>query len=214
MRHRVLGKQLSRNTSHRKALRRNMASSLIQYGAIRTTEAKAKELRPFIEKIITIAREGTLHARRRIIKILQDRDIYSYDESEKDFVPEDKTVVEKLFDEVAPRYVDRPGGYTRIIRLADRRIGDGGVQVILQLIDDASEMVEQRVGGKRKKRAEKRHAAADQTQTQEAPAEEVTEETPAGEAVAADETAEEVQETQAPAEEASGDDGKKTDAAE
>jgi large subunit ribosomal protein L17 len=161
MRHRVAGKQLSRTTSHRKALRRNMAASLFQHGAIRTTEAKAKELRPFVERLITIARQGTLHARRRIIKLMQDREIYSYDESQKDFVPDDKTIVQKLFDEVAPRYVDRPGGYTRIIRLSERRIGDGGVQVVLQLVDDTTETAGGKTSGRREKQAAKRHAAVE-----------------------------------------------------
>ena len=130
MRHRISGKQLSRTTSHRKALRRNLAASLIQHGAIRTTEAKAKELRPFVERLITVARQGTLHARRRVISMLQDRDMV---DDEGNLL--DKTVVGKLIDEVAPKYVSRNGGYTRIIRLSDRRIGDGGVQVLLQLVE-------------------------------------------------------------------------------
>ena len=161
MRHRVAGKQLSRTTSHRKALRRNMAASLFQHGAIRTTEAKAKELRPFVERLITIARQGTLHARRRVIQIMQDREMYSYDESEKDFVSDDKTVVQKLFDEVAPRYIDRPGGYTRIIRLSDRRIGDAGVQVLLQLVDDTTDAAGGKTSGRREKQAGKRHTAVE-----------------------------------------------------
>ncbi|MCD4825418.1 MAG: 50S ribosomal protein L17 [Phycisphaerae bacterium] len=190
MRHRVAGKQLSRTTSHRKALRRNMAASLFQYGAIRTTEAKAKELRPFVEKLITIARQGTLHARRQVIKLLQDREMFSFDETKKNYEPEDKTVVQKLFDEIAPRYVDRPGGYTRIIRLADRRIGDAGVQVMLQLIEETAEADEGNVSGRRKKRAAKRRAAAEEaTKGEEKP--ETTEE--------AEEASEEVAE--APAEE-------------
>ena len=133
MRHRVSGKQLNRTPSHRKAMRRNMAASLFQHGAIRTTEAKAKELRRFVERLITIARQGTLHARRRVIRLLQDRNMTN-DEGEL----EDQAVVQKLFDEIAPRYVDRPGGYTRIIRIAERRIGDASVQVILQLVDETS----------------------------------------------------------------------------
>jgi large subunit ribosomal protein L17 len=133
MRHRVSGKQLSRTTGHRKALRRNMAASLIQHGAIRTTEAKAKELRRFVERLITVAREGTLHARRRAAAMLQDRDMI--DDEGKLL---EKTVVQKLFDEVAPRYAARTGGYTRIVRLSDRRIGDGGVQVLLQLVEQPS----------------------------------------------------------------------------
>ncbi len=186
-------------------MRRNMASSLIQHGAIRTTEAKAKELRPFIEKLITVAREGTLHARRRVIKILQDRDMYSYDATESDYVQEDKTVVQKLFDEVAPRYVDRPGGYTRIIRVSDRRIGDGGVQVILQLIDESSDMVEERVTGRRKKRAEKRHAAVGKAQPEAAAVKE-----DAAEAVTAEDA---VEDTDAPAEETAGEGEENKDAA-
>jgi large subunit ribosomal protein L17 len=137
MRHRVFGKQLSRNTAHRRSLRRNMAASLFQHGTIRTTVVKAKELRSFVEKLITLARRGTLDARRRVIAILRDRDIHTWDATEKDYVLEDKTVVQKLFDEIAPRYATRPGGYTRIIHLADRRIGDGGEQVLLQLVEQA-----------------------------------------------------------------------------
>jgi len=110
-----------------------MAASLIQHGAIRTTETKAKELRPFVERLITVAREGTLHARRRVLAMLQDRDMV---DNEGNLA--EKTVVQKLFDEVAPRYASRSGGYTRIVRLADRRIGDGGVQVLFQLVEQPS----------------------------------------------------------------------------
>jgi len=131
MRHSNAGRQLSRNSAHRKALRRNMAASLVQHGAIRTTGPKAKELRRFAERLITIAREGTLHARRRVISLLRDR---AMTDNDGEFL--DKTVVQKLFDEIAPKYVDRPGGYTRIIRLAERRIGDAGEQVLLQLVEE------------------------------------------------------------------------------
>ena len=136
MRHRVAGKQLSRDTEHRKALRRNLAASLFQHGTIRTTVVKAKELRSFIEKIITIARRNTLHARRLVISMLRDRDMYRWDDARKDYVSEDKTVVQKLFGEIGPRYVNRPGGYTRIIHIAERRIGDAGKQVLLQLVEE------------------------------------------------------------------------------
>lgn len=157
MRHRIFGKRLSRTTSHRKALRRNMAASLIEHGTIRTTEAKAKELRPFVEKLITLAKSGTLHARRQVITAMPDRNMFDAEGG-----PLDKTVVQKLFDELAPRYADRPGGYTRIIHLSERRIGDGGVQVLLQLIEADSSQA----GGKpaaqsrRKRRAGKRREAA------------------------------------------------------
>ena len=132
MRHRVFGKQLSLNTAHRKALRRNMAASLFEHEAIRTTETKAKELRPFVERLITMARRNTLHARRQVIAALQDRAMADKD---KEGELLDQSVVQKLFSEIAPRYANRPGGYTRIIRLADRRIGDAGKQVLLQLVE-------------------------------------------------------------------------------
>jgi len=108
-----------------------MAASLIQHGAIRTTATKAKELRGFVERLITIARRNTLHARRQVIAALQDR--YMTDD-EGEFL--DQTVVQKLFSEVAPKYASRPGGYTRIIHLSDRRIGDAGRQVLLQLVEE------------------------------------------------------------------------------
>ena len=155
MRHRVSGKQLSRTTSHRKALRRNMAASLIQHGAIRTTEAKAKELRSFVERVITTAKKGSLHARRRVISQLSDR---AMTDNDGEFL--DKSVVQKLFDEVAPRYVDRPGGYTRIIRLDERRIGDAGQQVILQLVEESSDRPSSSEGASRRKaRAARREKA-------------------------------------------------------
>jgi large subunit ribosomal protein L17 len=165
MRHRISGKQLSRNTSHRKALRRNMAIALFQHGAIRTTEVKAKELKSFVEKIITMARKGTLHARRIISAELGNRggvrgEMFRV-ENGRDEVMEEKGILQKLFDDIAPRYANRPGGYTRIIRLAERRIGDAGKQVVLQLVEDSSEKSggEAATGGTRRRRAAKRSAA-------------------------------------------------------
>jgi len=133
MRHRVKGRQLSRTSAHRKALRRDMAASLIEHGAIRTTPAKAKEVRPFVEKLITLAKKGTLHARRQVIALLGDRAMVDKDNPDE---LSDMTIVQKLFNEVAPRYADREGGYTRIIHLPERRIGDSGQQVLLQLIEE------------------------------------------------------------------------------
>ncbi len=133
-----------------------MAASLIQHGAIRTTEPKAKELRRFVERLITIAREGTLHARRRVLAKLNDRNMMGDDGDSLE-----QTVVQKLFDDVAPRFVDRPGGYTRIIRLDERRIGDAAQQVILQLIEESSVSAGSGQGtSRRKRRALKRHEAA------------------------------------------------------
>lgn len=126
-----------------------MAASLIQHGAIRTTEPKAKELRRFVEKLITTAKKGTLHARRLVLAQINDR---AMADDNGDFL--DKTVVQKLFDEVAPKYADRHGGYTRIIRLSERRIGDAGTQVILQLVDLAEAKPEAKPAGRGKKAAE------------------------------------------------------------
>ncbi len=148
MRHRKAGKQLSRTTSHRKAMRRNLAASLIEHGAVRTTTAKAKEIRPFVERLITIARTGTLHARRRVIALLCDRGIADVESGELS----EQTIVGKLFDEVAPQYVNRPGGYTRIIHLPERRIGDAGKQVLLQLVEHADKQSNKKAEKKKKKK--------------------------------------------------------------
>ena len=163
MRHRVAGRQLSRNTSHRKALRMNMAASLFEHGAIRTTVAKAKELRGFVEKLITLAKKGTLAARRMVITKMRDRDIYTLNEAKTDTDLADKSVVQKLFDEIAPRYATRPGGYTRIIRLAERRLGDAGKQVILQLVEETKVDAADAKGGtsRRRRRTAKRRQAID-----------------------------------------------------
>ncbi len=157
MRHRIAGRKLNRTSSHRKAMRRNMAASLFEHGAIRTTETKAKDVRPFVERLITIARKGTLHARREVISILGDRNMADVN---GDLL--DKTVIAKLFDDIAPRYANRPGGYTRIIKIAERRIGDSGMQVILQLIDESEAGTAESGSGssRRKIRASKRYEAA------------------------------------------------------
>jgi large subunit ribosomal protein L17 len=160
MRHRNVGKELSRSTSHRKALRRNMAASLIEHGAIRTTNVKAKELRGFIERLITVAKKNTLHARRQVIAALNDRAIAN-NEGEI----QDQSVVQKLFSEIAPRYATRNGGYTRIIRLAERRIGDAGKQSLLQLVEETKATGETAaVGGRRRRDRVKRIAASQAAQ--------------------------------------------------
>jgi large subunit ribosomal protein L17 len=182
MRHRVSGRNLSRSSSHRSSLRRNMAASLFQHGAIRTTGPKAKELRRFVEKLITRAKKNTLHARRLVIAALgRDRAMYDVGEERMD-----QTVVQKLFDEIAPKYADRPGGYTRIVRLAERRIGDAGEQVILQLVEEVkSAPAAPAAAGasRRRRRATKRHAAATDAaaQTPAKPAEEAPAEEPKAE---------------------------------
>ena len=136
-----------------------MAASLFQYGAIRTTGPKAKELRRFVEKLITHAKKNTLHARRMVIAALgHDRAMYGVDVERME-----KTVVQKLFDVIAPSYAERPGGYTRIVRLAERRIGDAGEQVILQLVEQSKAAPAHAAAAgasRRRRRATKRHTAA------------------------------------------------------
>jgi large subunit ribosomal protein L17 len=166
-----------------------MAASLFEHGSIRTTVVKAKELRGFVEKLITIAKQGDLHARRRVIAELQDRHMAELDENgDVDFdrnglaLLQEKTVVQKLFDEIAPRYAERNGGYTRIIRVSERRIGDAGEQCVLMLVGEDEAPSTGGGSSRRKQRAQKRHAAlkaagvgkasaAAATATEEAPAE-------------------------------------------
>jgi len=131
MRHRVAGRQLGRTSQHRLAMRRNLVASLIQHETISTTIEKAKEVKSFAEKLITLAKKGTLAARRRAIALLGNRDIIDYEDNK----PVKKgTIIGKLFSEIGPRYLDRPGGYTRIVRLSLRRLGDNGQLALLQLV--------------------------------------------------------------------------------
>lgn len=163
MRHRMKGRQLSVDSEHRKAIRRNLILSLLEHGKIRTTYPKAKEVRALAEKVITLAKLGTVNARRRVIQLLQDRRIV---DKEQEFVLNAKgnpiTVVQKLFSDVAPIFKDRNGGYTRVIKTPDHRIGDAGSIVILQLLTEESKPTgtPRKTAGLRKKRADKRVAFA------------------------------------------------------
>jgi large subunit ribosomal protein L17 len=136
MRHRVAGRQLSRTSEHRLALRRNLVASLFEHETISTTPEKAKEVRSFAEKLITLAKKGNLAARRRAISLLNNRDIVAEEDGE---LVRKGTVIGKLFSEIGPRYLDRPGGYTRIIKLQNRRLGDGSSLVLLQLVGTGEE---------------------------------------------------------------------------
>ena len=118
MRHRAKGRQLSRTSTHRRALLNNMAASLFDHGRIITTEAKAKELRPFAEKLITLARRGDLHARRLVGRKIKSRETLS-----------------RLFSEIGPRFAARPGGYTRILKLGHRD-GDGADIARIELLSE------------------------------------------------------------------------------
>lgn len=136
MRHRVAGRHLSRTSEHRLALRRNMVASLFEHETISTTLEKAKEVRGFAEKLITLAKKGNLPARRRAIAMLNNRAIYAEEDGK---MVKKGTVVGKLFSEIGPRYLERAGGYTRIIKLPKCRLGDGGKLVLLQLVEQGKD---------------------------------------------------------------------------
>ena len=155
--HLIRGRQLSRDTEHRTALRRNLCQSLFEHGKVRTTLPKAKEVQPMAEKLITLARQNTLNARRRVISIMRDRRLV---DEEQEFTG--KKVVQKLFEEVAPNFTDRQGGYTRIIKLPEWRVGDGGSLVLLQLLTEknAPRGTARRSAGLRRKRNERRQKFA------------------------------------------------------
>ncbi|MDY0212011.1 MAG: 50S ribosomal protein L17 [Desulfuromonadaceae bacterium] len=117
MRHNKSGRRLGRNSSHRKAMLRNMVTSLLDAEKITTTDARAKEVRKLAEKMITLGKKGDLHARRQALSVVQD-----------------KNVVAKLFDRVAPRFAERNGGYTRIIKVGNRA-GDNAPVSIIELVE-------------------------------------------------------------------------------
>ncbi len=157
MRHRVAGRQLSRNTAHRRAMRRNMAQSLIEHETISTTIQKAKEIKPFVERLITLAKKGKLQHRRRAISLLGNRRIIALEDGE----PVQKgTVIGKLFSELGPRYLDRPGGYSRIVHLSLRRLGDNGQLVLLQLLGKDEPVKKVRKSASKKRSRRKAKAAA------------------------------------------------------
>ena len=138
MRHRKSGRQLSRNSAHRWALVRNMITALLREEKIRTTDPKAKELRRWADRVITLGKRGSLHARRQALGIVQD-----------------KAVVRKLFDTIAPRFKDRPGGYTRIIKLGIRR-GDAAQMSLIELVGAEGEKEARKTGEKKGRRARRR----------------------------------------------------------
>jgi len=116
MRHLSRGRKLNRSSSHRTALARSQATALLRHGRIKTTISKAKNLQPYVEKLITTARGGDLHARRLVAREIHDVQMQR-----------------KLMDDIAPRYAERPGGYTRIYRLSTRR-GDGTQEALIELV--------------------------------------------------------------------------------
>ncbi len=163
MRHRVYGRKLGRKTNHRIAMWRNMAVSLFEHGQITTTMPKAKSVQPLVEKIITAAKGGDLHARRKVTQMLgHDRimaDVHLDAIEDHDEFKSEKAALEKegyrfnaygeikrgpkivheIMENIAPKFADRDGGYTRIIKLAKHRIGDGSDLVVLQLVGEEEE---------------------------------------------------------------------------
>jgi large subunit ribosomal protein L17 len=118
MRHQAKGRQLSRTSTHKKAMLSNMAASLFRHGRVVTTTAKAKELRPYAEKLITLARRGDMHARRLAGRRIREREVLT-----------------RLFQEIGPRFASRPGGYTRILKLGHRP-GDGADVARIELLPE------------------------------------------------------------------------------
>jgi len=141
MRHLVKRHRLGRDSAQRKALMRSLVTSFLEKERIRTTKAKAKALRPVAEKMITLAKKGSLHARRKVLRTVYKKD-----------------VVKKLFDDIGPRFAERPGGYTRIIKLGPRD-GDGAEMAVIELIGTEFEKKKK----KKETAAEKAKAAAART---------------------------------------------------
>tara|TARA_B100001121_G_scaffold305296_1_gene322332 strand:- start:7425 stop:8168 length:744 start_codon:yes stop_codon:yes gene_type:complete len=233
MRNRINGKQLNRKSEHRKAMLKNMASGLFEHGSIETTMPKAKAVQPFVEKLITIAKQDSFQARRQLESKLNDRKIHAWVAdpnvpdsrkenpyfdlpSEEDIkfnrygeVKKAPRLVQHILTNVAPRFADRDGGYTRIIKTGRHRLGDGADLVLLQLVgeEEGSEVSSDAVTGRRRQ-ADRREAFAASlgpvaaTETEEAPVEEAPVEEP--EAVEETPVEEPATEAEASADEASG----------
>ena len=144
MRHLKAGRKLNRTSAHRKALFRNLVTSLIEHEQVRTTDAKAKELRRIADRMITLGKRGGLHARRQALSYIRSR-----------------SVVTKLFDEVAVRFKERPGGYTRVVKIGHRH-GDAALMSVIELTDrgEAAKAEAERKRERRRRRAEKKGSPA------------------------------------------------------
>lgn len=190
MRHLKKGNHLGRTASHKKALMRNMAAQVIEHKEIKTTLAKAKELRKYVERMITYGKRGSVHHRRLAFKFLQN-----------------KEAVTALFEEIAPAYEDRNGGYTRIIKLGNRK-GDNAEISIIQLVGFEVSAEEKKAKEKKAKPSKKTEEHKEEVKTAETPAaEEVVED-------AVEEKAEEVKETETKAEETAAEETEKSDDSE
>ncbi len=161
MRHRKQGRGLGRNASHRKAMLANLATAVLERERVKTTTAKAKEARGVVERLITVAKKDDLHARRQVLRTVRDR-----------------SVVTKLFDTIAPRYTDRPGGYTRIIHVGQRQ-GDAAEISILELVGveavaEVDDTVETAPTPKKRKKAKAAPPVAEEAAVEEAVVEEIS----------------------------------------
>jgi large subunit ribosomal protein L17 len=143
MRHRVAGVKLNRSPAHRRALLRNLVTALLQYEAVRTTDAKAKELRRWGDRMITLGKQGTLHARRRAATFVAR-----------------PSVLKKLFDEIAPRYGSRHGGYTRVVKLGVRH-GDAAAVSLVELVERKGAEAEKKKPPRRRDKDKHRHGAGE-----------------------------------------------------
>lgn len=186
MRHLKKGSKLNRTAAHRRALMGNLITSLILHERIRTTTAKAKAVRPLAERMITFAKRGDLHARRQVLRLVKD-----------------KTAVSKLFETLGERFKERPGGYTRILRLSNRN-GDNAEMALLELVTE--QVAGKGAGRKRRRRSKKQEAPAAAAPAAQQQAAE-SEESPVAEAAPVEEAA--AVETEAPAAEPAAEEEKK-----
>jgi large subunit ribosomal protein L17 len=179
MRHLKAGRKLGRNATHRLALYRNLALALFRHERIITTVEKAKAVRPFVEKLITLAKQGTLHARRLALARLGPPSNAEVN-PEGDKADDRQKVLAKLFTVIGPRFKDRPGGYTRIVKRAERRLGDGGKTAFLELLKEGETKVRARAPAAPRVEEEKpREERAEQEQpAPESPAPETAAEQP------------------------------------
>ena len=137
MRHRIAGRKLGRTTSHRTAMLRNLVTSLLEHEKVKTTDAKAKELRPLAEKLIGLAKRGDLHARRQALSVVRKAE-----------------VVQKLFETLSPRYQSRTGGYLRIVKIGNRP-GDGAPVSLVELIGEGKEGAKKAKGRKKREKVKR-----------------------------------------------------------
>jgi large subunit ribosomal protein L17 len=144
MRHLNAGRKLNRSSSHRKAMLRNLVTSLLQHEHLQTTDAKAKEMRRWVDRMITLGKRNTVHARRQAAAFVRGR-----------------TIVKKLFDDIAPRFATRPGGYTRITKLGNR-VGDAAPVSLIELVErtDRGRTEAEKKRERRRRTAQKKEEAA------------------------------------------------------